>query len=222
LIILNWEEEMNWLVNMLGSSIGKKLMMAITGLCFCGFLVSHLAGNLFIYGGRDAFNSYAAHLHSLGPLVTVAEMGLLVLALVHVLTGATLFYENLRARPNRYRVNKNAGGRTLGSATMPYTGFFLLFFVIFHLFNFHFVDKTHLTIFDIVSKAFSNPLYVIFYILAMIIAGLHVSHGLWSAFQTLGANHPKYMPYIMTLSLVFSLIVGIGFGFLPVYISLIA
>jgi succinate dehydrogenase / fumarate reductase cytochrome b subunit len=84
------------------------------------------------------------------------------------------------------------------------------------------VDKTHLTIFDIVSKTFSNPLYVVFYILAMIIAGLHVSHGLWSAFQTLGANHPKYMPIIMMASLVFSLIVGIGFGFLPVYISLIA
>jgi succinate dehydrogenase / fumarate reductase, cytochrome b subunit len=213
---------MNWFVNMLGSSIGKKLMMAITGLSFCGFLVSHLAGNLFIYGGRDAFNSYAAHLHSLGPLVNLAEVGLLTLALIHVLTGATLFYENLRARPNRYSVNKSAGGRTIGSATMPYSGFFLLFFVIFHLFNFHFVDKTHLTIFDIVSKAFSNPLYVIFYILAMIIAGLHVSHGLWSAFQTLGANHPKYMSIIMMASLVFSLIVGIGFGFLPVYISLIA
>jgi succinate dehydrogenase / fumarate reductase cytochrome b subunit len=213
---------MNWFINMLGSSIGKKLMMAITGLSFCGFLVAHLVGNLFIYGGRDAFNAYAMHLHSLGPLINAAEVGLLTLALIHVLTGATLFYENLKARPNRYHVNKSAGGRSIGSATMPYTGLFLLLFVIFHLFNFHFVDKTHITIFDIVSMAFSNPLYVVFYILAMIIAGLHVSHGLWSAFQTLGANHPKYMPIIMTTSLVFSLIVGIGFGFLPVYISLIA
>lgn len=213
---------MNWFIKLLGSSIGKKLMMAMTGLSFCGFLIGHLAGNLSIYGGRDAFNSYAAHLHSLGPLVNLAEIGLLTFALIHVFTGATLFFENLKARPNRYRVNKSAGGRTIGSATMPYTGAFLLFFVIFHLFNFHFVDKTHQTIFDIVSKTFANPFYVVFYVLAMIIAGLHVSHGLWSAFQTLGANHPKYMPIIMTASLVFSLIVGIGFGFLPVYISLIA
>jgi succinate dehydrogenase / fumarate reductase cytochrome b subunit len=213
---------MSWFVNTLGSSIGKKLMMAISGLSFCGFLVAHLAGNLFIYGGRDAFNSYATHLHSLGPLVTIAELGLLTLALIHVLTGATLFYENLQSRPQRYAVNKSAGGRTIGSATMPYTGAFLLLFVIFHLLNFHFVDKTHITIFDIVSKSFSHPAYVVFYVLAMIIAGLHVSHGLWSAFQTLGANHPNYMPIIMMLSLVFSLIVGIGFGFLPIYISLIA
>jgi succinate dehydrogenase / fumarate reductase cytochrome b subunit len=213
---------MNWFINMLGSSIGKKLMMAITGLSFCGFLAAHLAGNLFIYGGKDAFNSYAMHLHAMGPLVNAAELFLLTFAMIHVLTGATLFYENLKARPNRYSVNKSAGGRSIGSATMPYTGIFLLLFVIFHLFNFHFVDKTHTTIFDIVSKAFSNPFYVVFYILAMIIAGLHVSHGFWSAFQTLGANHPKYMPIIMTISLVFSLVVGIGFGFLPVYISMIA
>jgi succinate dehydrogenase / fumarate reductase cytochrome b subunit len=213
---------MNWFINMLGSSIGKKLMMAITGLCFCGFLVAHLAGNLFIYGGRDAFNAYAMHLHSLGPLVNAAEICLLTFALIHVLTGATLFFDNLKARPNRYSVNQSAGGRSIGSATMPYTGFFLLLFVVFHLMNFHFVDKTHTTIFDIVSKAFSNPYYVAFYILAMIIAGLHVSHGFWSAFQTLGANHPKYMPIIMMVGMAFSLVVGIGFGFLPVYISLIA
>lgn len=213
---------MNWFINMLGSSIGRKLMMAITGLSFCGFLVAHLAGNLFIYGGRDAFNAYAMHLHSLGPLVNAAEIGLLTFALIHVLTGSALFLDNLKARPDRYSVNKSAGGRTIGSATMPYTGFFLLFFVVFHLMNFHFVDKTHTTIFDIVSKAFSNPYYIVFYILAMIIAGLHVSHGFWSAFQTLGANHPKYMPIIMTIGVAFSLVVGIGFGFLPVYISLIA
>lgn len=213
---------MNWFLNTLWSSIGKKMMMAVTGLCFSGFLISHLAGNLFIYGGRDAFNSYAERLHSLGPLLTVAEIALLFMALVHVITGATLFYENFNARPNRYAVNKSAGGRSLGSATMPYTGFFMLFFIIFHLVNFHFVDKTHQTIFDIVSGFFSNPVYMVFYIFSMVIVGIHVSHGLWSAFQTLGANHPRYMPIIMTASLVFSLIVGIGFGFLPVYISLIA
>ncbi len=213
---------MNWFVNTLWSSIGKKMLMAVTGLCFCGFLISHLAGNLFIYRGRDAFNLYAERLHSLGFLLTAAEIILLLMALIHVITGATLFYENLNARPNRYAVNKSAGGRSIGSSTMPYTGFFLLFFIIFHLTNFHFVDKANQTIFDIVSVFFSNPLYMVFYIFSMIIVGIHVSHGLWSAFQTLGANHPKYMPIIMTSSLVFSLIVGIGFGFLPVYISLIA
>jgi succinate dehydrogenase / fumarate reductase cytochrome b subunit len=212
---------MNWVTNTFGSSVGKKLMMAVTGLFFCLFLVLHLAGNLTIYMGKDVFNSYAEHLHSLGPLVTVAEWGLLIFAVVHVSTGLFLFYQNFKARPQRYAVNKRAGGRTLGSATMPYTGVVLLLFVIYHLFNFHFVDKTHTTIFQIVSNAFAQPSYVLIYTFAMVIAAVHVSHGFWSAFQTLGANHPKYTPFLRGLSLVFSLIVGIGFGFIPIYVSLL-
>jgi succinate dehydrogenase / fumarate reductase, cytochrome b subunit len=196
--------------------------MSITGLCFCGFLAGHLGGNLTIYGGKEMFNSYAEHLHSLGFLVTLAGWGLLLLALIHVLTGVTLFYQNFKARPVRYRVNKSGGGRTIGSATMPYTGIILLGFVIIHLANFHFVDKTDTTIYAIVSEAFGNPLYVVLYTAAMIVAALHVSHGFWSAFQTLGANHPKYMPLIQKLGLVFALMVGIGFGALPIFISISA
>ncbi len=211
---------MNSLINTFGSSIGKKLMMAITGFSFMGFLATHLVGNFTLYAGKDAFNSYAERLHSLEPLITMAELMLLFFAIVHVLTGATLFYENFKARPVRYVVDKRAGGRTLGSATMPYTGFTLLIFIIFHLFNFHFVDKTDTTIFQIVSDLFSKPGYVVIYIFAMIVAAIHISHGFWSSFQTIGANHPKYMTFIRMVSIVFSLIVGIGFGFIPIYILL--
>ena len=213
---------MNWITGTLGSSIGKKLMMAITGFSFCGFLVAHLAGNLTIYGGKEAFNSYAEHLHSLGPLLTVAELVLLTLFLVHVITGLTLFLQNLKARPTRYAVNKCAGGRTFGSATMPYTGALLLAFIVFHLLNFHFVDKSDTTIFNIVSDAFSHTGYVLVYILAMVVAAVHVSHGFWSAFQTLGANHPKYMPTLRTVGIAFAVVIGVGFGFLPIYIFLLA
>ena len=212
---------MNWFINTIWTSVGKKLMMAVTGLFFCVFLTLHLAGNLTIYMGKDAFNSYAEHLHSLGPLLTLAEWGLLIFAIIHISAGLLLFYQNFKARPTRYAVNKRAGGRTLGSATMPYTGVILLLFVIIHLFNFHFVDKTHTTIFQIVSNAFAQPSYVLIYTFAMITAAVHVSHGFWSAFQTLGANHPKYTPLLRGLSLVFCLIVGIGFGFIPVYVSLL-
>ena len=210
---------MNWLIQTLWSSIGKKLLMALTGLAFCGFLTGHLAGNLTIYGGKDAFNSYAEHLHALGPVLTLVEWGLLFLAVLHVFTGLTLFYQNFSARTSRYVVNKRAGGRTIGSMTMPYTGILLLAFIIFHLMNFHFVDKTNTTIYQIVTQAFESPLYVVIYILAMIVAALHVSHGLWSAFQTIGANHIKYMPFIMALSIIFSLAVGFGFGIIPIYVS---
>ncbi len=213
---------MNWASRTFGTSVGKKLLMAVTGMAFCGFLVTHLAGNLTIYGGRDMFNGYAAHLHALGPLVTVAEWLLLALALVHITTGLLLFYQNLLARPIRYAVNRRAGGRTLGSATMPYTGVVILLFVIFHLANFRFVDTSHTTLFDLVHRTFSHPAMMAIYIVAMAAVAIHVSHGFWSLFQTLGANHPKYMPAIMTLSIVFALIVGIGFGFLPIYLGIFA
>jgi succinate dehydrogenase / fumarate reductase cytochrome b subunit len=172
-----------------------------------------------LYGGRDAFNAYAEHLHALGPVITAVELGLLTLAAIHVFTGMLLFLQNLKARPVRYVVNKSGGGRTLSSALMPYTGFVILLFLIYHLLQFHFVDKTFTTIYDIVSLAFTNVLNISIYIIAMVVVALHIRHGFWSLFQTLGANHPKYMPIIMGASLGISLIFGIGFGFLPVYVS---
>jgi succinate dehydrogenase / fumarate reductase cytochrome b subunit len=213
---------MRWWIKSVTSSVGKKTLMAATGLCFIGFLVVHLLGNFTIYGGGGAFNAYSRKLHSLGILIKVSEWGLLIFALTHVTTGITLFIENKLARPVRYAVKKRAGGRSLGSATMPYTGILLLLFVVMHLINFHFVDKTNTTIFDIVSRTFRHSGMVAVYVAAMIIAAVHISHGLWSAFQTLGANHPKYMPLVRLLSLVFSIVVGIGFGSLPIYISFIS
>ena len=209
---------MNGLMKSLGASIGKKGGMAVTGLCFCGFLAAHLAGNLTLYSGAEAFNAYAERLHSLGVLLTIAEFGLLFFALVHVTMGLVLFLENRRARPVAYAVKKSAVGQPYVSATMPYTGLLVLAFVILHLLNFSFVDKTDTTIFEIVRTKFSNPLYVFIYIFAMAVVALHISHGFWSAFQTLGANHPQYLQIIKTVGLGFSIIVGIGFGLLPVYV----
>lgn len=211
---------MSWLIQTLWSSIGKKLMMAVTGLCFCIFLVGHLAGNLTIYAGKDAFDAYAEGLHALGPLLTLIELGLLIFAIIHITTGLTLFYQNLRARPTRNKVTKRGGGRTIASATMPYTGILLLMFVVMHLINFSFVDKSETTIAQIVSQKFENPIYVLIYVATMIIVAFHVRHGFWSAFQTLGANHPKYMTTLMALSIILGLVVGFGFGMLPLYISL--
>ena len=213
---------MNWIRQTLWSSIGKKLMMALTGLSFIVFLIAHLAGNLTIYGGAEAFNAYAEKLHSLGPILTILELGLVLFAAIHIVTGIVLFLQNRQARPTAYSHYESSGGRTLSSRTMPYTGLIILGFVIFHLINFSFVDKTDRTIFQIVSSAFTNPLYVVIYIAVMVIVALHVRHGFWSAFQTLGGNHPKYMPAIMILSIAIGLAVALGFGFLPIYIALSA
>ena len=215
---------MKWLTTTLGSSIGKKLLMAVTGLSFIGFLAGHLAGNLTIYGGADAFNGYAERLHALGPLLGVAELGLLGLFVIHVLVGLVLFWQNFKARPVRYAVNKSPGGKTIGSATMPYTGVLILLFIIFHLSNFSrfFVDQSGTTIYQIISNAFQNPVYTGLYVLAMFVVALHVSHGFWSLFQTLGLSHPKYTPAITVVGLVLSVVLALGFGFLPLYIAFIA
>ena len=210
-----------WKAN-ISTSVGKKLMMAVTGLCFCGFLMGHLLGNLTLYWGRNTFNGYAEHLQALGIFLRVIEAGLICFALIHIGTGLLLFVQNRMARPVRYKVDKRAGGRTLGSSTMPYTGLLLLCFILFHLVQFTFANKTDTTIFEIVSTAFHNPVYAVLYVAAVIIAGVHVSHGFWSAFQTFGANHPKYTPLIKGLALVLAIVVAIGFGSLPVYLSLTA
>jgi succinate dehydrogenase / fumarate reductase cytochrome b subunit len=213
---------MNWYLFILGSSVGKKLLMAVTGLGLIGFLAVHLLGNVMAFAGADAFNGYAAKLHSLQPYLTVFNIGLATLGLVHIVVGAILFFENLRARPTRYKIYQNPGGRTIGSYTIPYTGILILIFVIVHLLKFTFVDKSVTPIYQQMSATFANPLWVLMYVVAMVIVALHISHGFWSMFQTFGINHPRYMPLIMTLGLVVTFTFGIGFGILPIYLWIIA
>jgi len=207
---------MNWFFRTFASSIGKKLVMAATGLLFCLFLAVHLLGNLTIYGGARALNTYSERLHSLGIVITAAEWGLVVCAAFHVCLAALLYYQNWRARPVGYVMKKSAGGRTFSSATMPYTGLYMLVFVIIHLVNFHFADRSQQTLYEIVSGMLSNPWYAAYYAFSMVVAAFHVRHGLWSAFQSLGANHPKYMPFVRRASLAFGLVVAVGFGSIPI------
>lgn len=213
---------MNWYFFILCSSVGKKILMAVTGLCLIGFLAVHLLGNVMAFAGAEAFNGYAAKLHSLQPYLTVFNIGLATLGLVHLIVGVILFFENLKARPKRYKVYQNPGGRTFGSRTMPYTGGLILIFIIFHLLKFTFVDKSITPIYQQMAATFANPIWVVMYVVAMVIVAVHISHGFWSLFQTFGINSPRYMPLIMKLGLVITLVFGIGFGVLPIYLLIIA
>jgi|UniRef100_A0A7C3V8V3 succinate dehydrogenase / fumarate reductase cytochrome b subunit len=208
---------MNWVFRTLSTSVGKKQLMAITGLLFLLFLTTHLLGNLSVYGGPAAFVQYAVGLHALGKLLVVAEVGLLVALIVHVSMAVVLFLENRWARPVKYAVDQSGGGRTFSSQTMPYTGLLILGFIGVHLatFSHHFVDQTTRNIFQIATAVLSQPIYFAIYMIGVIVVAFHVRHGLWSAFQTVGANHPKYMPFIQKFSIVFAVIVAIGFGSLP-------
>ncbi|MFZ5450115.1 MAG: succinate dehydrogenase cytochrome b subunit [Thermodesulfobacteriota bacterium] len=209
---------MNWVTQALSTSVGKKQLMAITGLLFLLFLTTHLLGNLSIYAGPKAFVAYAENLHALGKLLVAAEVGMVLALIIHVVTALVLFFENRRARPVKYAVDKSGGGgRTFSSQTMPYTGLLILAFIGLHLatFSHHIVDQTTRNIFQIAVDVFSRKIYMAIYLVSMVIVALHVRHGLWSAFQTVGANHPKYMPFIQKLSIIFAVIVGIGFFSLP-------
>jgi succinate dehydrogenase / fumarate reductase cytochrome b subunit len=213
---------MNWIIAIVGSSVGKKMLMALTGLGMIGFLAGHLLGNMMAFAGADAFNGYAHKLHSMQPYLSVFNIGLVTMTLVHIAVGITLFFENRWARPAKYRVNQNPGGRTFGSDTMPYTGVLILIFVISHLLKFTFTDKSVTPIYQQMAATFSNPLWVIFYVAAMVAVALHISHGIWSLFQTFGLNHPRYMPLVMKLGLVVTFVFGIGFGILPIFIMIAA
>ena len=197
------------------SSVGKKSIMAASGLLLTLFIVTHLIGNSISFLGREAFNSYAERLHSLDVLIYFFELGLLILFLIHILTGVILYFENLGARPSRYSVDTSEGGRSWGSRTMPYTGLIILVFIIVHLMNFHFTDKSVL-IADLVRELLSKPGLAFFYIFSLIALALHLSHGFWSLFQSIGFNHKKYNQLLLKGALVFSILVGIIFTLIPV------
>lgn len=197
------------------SSVGKKSIMAASGLLLCFFILSHMLGNSISFLGREAFNAYAEKLHSYDVLLNFFEIGLLTLFLIHIITGVILYFENLGARPSRYSVNTSEGGRSLGSRTMPYTGVIILIFIIVHLMNFHFTDKSVLVA-DLVRGLLSKPGLAFFYILSLAALALHLSHGFWSLFQSIGFNHEKYNQFILKGALVLSIFIGGVFILIPV------
>lgn len=179
-----------WIARYFSSSLGKKSLMAVTGCGLALFLLVHLAGNATSFWGREAFNRYAAHLRSFEFIVHLFEVGLLAFFLTHITTAIILYVEDLRARPQRYAMSKTKG-RSLATRLMPYTGLLILVFLLIHLRNFRFAESS-LPIADQVRALLHQPAFALFYMVALIGVGFHICHGLWSLWQSLGINHPKY------------------------------
>lgn len=216
---------MQQLMSRLSSSIVKKTMMAITGLLLCGFILTHLAGNTLIIISPKAFNIYGHTLIS-NPFIYVAEAILAALFLGHMALAAKTHLENKRARPQKYYMKKKTGrGSTFASSTMPYTGFIILVFLVFHIYGLKFgayysvsYDGVEMRdLYKLLIEYFASPVTVIGYVIAMMALGIHVSHGAWSAFQSIGFNHPKYNGLVKLKSNAFAVIVGLGFASLPIY-----
>jgi succinate dehydrogenase / fumarate reductase cytochrome b subunit len=205
-------------LDFLDSSIGKKIMVALTGLLLCGFLITHLAGNMFLYVGAASFNKYAEFLEGQA-LLPLAEAGLFVLFLIHIALSVRARLANAAARPVGYQVAADKGARTPGSRTMAVSGSLILLFLIVHVgtIKYHLGGQRGDTLFAHVTGWFSNPLYAGFYVLAMIGLGLHLSHGVQSSFQTLGLNHKRYTPVIKGVGLAFAAVVALLFASMPIY-----
>ena len=208
------------ILQFLESSIGKKIMVAAAGFLLCGFLITHLAGNLLMFVGADgaAFNRYAEALEH-NPLLPVAEIGLVALFLLHIVLSARATLANRAARPEGYQVYKGKGARTPGSRTMAVTGTLILAFVIIHVatFKYDIGGEKGPDLFNHVLGWFANPFYAAFYVLAVGGVGLHLSHGVQSAIQTFGINHPRYTPLFKKAGLAFAFLIFVGFASLPVY-----
>lgn len=205
-------------IEFLESSIGKKIMVALAGLLLCGFLVTHLAGNLFLFVGGPAFNRYAEFLESQA-LLPLAEGGLFVLFMIHIALSVRARMADMAARPIGYQAVADKGARTPGSRTMTVSGSLILLFIVIHVATIKYQVGGAMgpTLYDHVTGWFRNPLYAGFYVLAMIGIGLHLSHGVQSSFQTFGVNHPRYTPLIKKLGLAFAAVIALAFASMPLY-----
>ncbi|MEZ6195054.1 MAG: succinate dehydrogenase cytochrome b subunit [Planctomycetota bacterium] len=205
----------------LDSSLGRKFIMALTGLLLTGFLVMHLLGNLSLFAGKDgeAFITYAEKLHDLGPLLVVSELALLALFAIHVGMAVRLTILNREARPVRYQVKRTFGESTPSSASMFVTGSIVLGFLVVHLATMRFADglsalrgeKLH----GQVVSVLENPILALIYLAGSIAVGVHLAHGFRSLFQSLGANHGRINRGARALGWGLAILFAIGFAAFP-------
>ena len=217
------------------SSIGKKAIMAVSGLIGIGFLVLHMYGNLKIFEGQEYFNAYAAGLRTLGApifgyshLLWIARLVLLAAVILHVVMAYQLTRQDLGGRPRqiRYAVKKDVQA-TYASRTMRWGGVLLLLFIIYHIMNltlgvvgygpggYRAEDTEGFHAYENVINAFSNPLATIFYVIAMLALGLHLYHGFWSLFQTLGLNNYRIDRILRIGAGAVAVILTLGFIVVP-------
>jgi len=201
------------------STIGKKAVMAVSGLVLFGFLIAHMLGNLQVFLGREVMNHYAEALRANPPLLWTARIILLVSVVLHIWSSIDLAILKKQARPVSY-VKRGNVQASAASRTMMWSGPIIGAFVIFHLLHLT-TGTVHpnfvpLDAYDNVVNGFRVLPVSIFYIVAMIFVGMHLSHGVWSMFQSIGFSHPRYTPLIKKFAAVFSWLLIAGFVSVPI------
>lgn len=224
------------------STLGKKILMALSGLALTGFVLGHLAGNLLLLMPKEGYyaagfnnpivyNQYSHHLTSLGPLLWAIEIGLIAIFLAHAYTAVVVSLGNNAARSRGYEVDGNANytsKKTFSSKTMIWTGIIVAIFIVIHLLNFKY-GKEYTTLlpgiaepqrdfYRLVTEFFSKWYNAGMYLAFMTWLAFHLRHGFWSAFQSLGANSPRYSKQLYILGTIIAVLLGLGYLGIPIYI----
>ena len=212
------------------STIGKKVLMGVTGLALVGFLFVHLAGNLLLLlPDSKYFNKYTYTLESLGVGLYILEALLAFAFLTHIYAGVSVSIRNRRARPVSYAYSGDAGGvskKSVASISMIYTGLIMFAFLIWHIAAFKFGASDTVTVdgvamrdlYGVVERGFSQEWITALYLLVMVLMGVHLRHGFWSAFQSLGASHPRYTPIISAAGIFVAAALAVGFLVIPILV----
>ncbi|RNC85835.1 MAG: hypothetical protein ED557_03405 [Balneola sp.] len=213
----------------LSSQVGRKIMTGITGIGLMLFLIGHLGGNLTIFGTADAFNIYTKTLMDLGPLLYVIEAGLAFFFLYHTVLGVSIWLGRRKARPKGYDTYKTKGGashQSLASRSMIISGSVIFIFLVLHIIHFKF-GADYSTMIDgeqardlrkLVIEEFQKTWIVIGYVFVLALTILHLSHGFWSAFTSLGMKHGDTSKKMQLAAYAFGIILMLGFIFIPLYI----
>ncbi|GAC1324074.1 MAG: succinate dehydrogenase cytochrome b subunit [Chloroflexota bacterium] len=212
------------------STIGKKYVMAITGLIWFGYLIAHLWGNLKIYAGPQFLNDYGGFLRTVGEpffgfsqILWVARVILIPAFIVHVWAAFELTARDRASRPQRYSMRRNVES-TIASRTMIYGGVFILLFVIYHVLDLTFgalnPSYEEGNIYHNVVASFRVVPVAILYVLAMVAVGLHLFHGIWSTFQTLGWNTARITRLVRNVATLFAVLLTVGNISIPLAVVL--
>ena len=218
-------------MNLFTSTVGRKILMAVTGLLLVLFITVHLLGNLSVFAGADAINAYAKHLHDLGPLVWIFRLVMLGLFAVHITFGLQLYLENRAATPDNYAVQKTLV-TTFSAKTMIFTGLIILAFVIYHLLHFTVqvtnpaISAHHLPldaamrpdVFSMVVLSFQKVFIAVVYIIAMVALLLHLTHGISSWVQTFGWSTGPSQDKVTAVGKVLAIVYGLAYIAIPLFI----
>lgn len=214
-------------MQLFNSTVGRKILMAITGQLMVLFVIGHLLGNSSIFAGPNGINAYAVQLHSLGPALWVIRLAMLTFFAVHAWYGIQLTLENRAATPATYAV-KNQLKVSFASENMIWTGLLLFAFIVYHLIHFTVrvtpdivkgVDAMgRFDVFRMVVGSFQHGIVAFIYVAAMVALFLHLSHGIQSFFQTMGWNNERSLPVISKVGKVLAVIFLVGYSSIPVFI----